>query len=182
MAIVISGTLNDITVDGSSVVTEAEAATQLLHTTGNETKAGVLTFTSSPIAPTPTVGDNSTKVATTAFIKTEVDNAVDVLKGVPQNAQTAAYTLALTDRGKSIDVNTGGITITVPLNSAVAFPIGATVSITNLAATAITISSSATLRQAGTANTGNRTLAAYGMATLRKVATDTWFISGAGLS
>ena len=117
-----------------------------------------------------------------AYTKTEVDNAVDVLKDVPQNAKTAAYTLTLTDRGKSIDVSTGGITITVPLNSAVAFPIGATVSITNLAATAITISSSATLRQAGTANTGSRTLAAYGMATLRKVATDTWFISGAGLS
>ena len=119
---------------------------------------------------------------TNAYTKTEVDNAVDVLKDVPQNAKTAAYTLTLTDRGKSIDVSTGGITITVPLNSEVAFPIGTTVSITNLAATAITVSSSATLRQAGTANTGSRTLAAYGMATLRKVATDTWFISGAGVS
>lgn len=108
--------------------------------------------------------------------------AIDTLKDVPQNAKTAAYTLTLTDRGKSIDVSTGGITITVPLNSAVDFPIGATVSITNLASTAITVSSSATLRQAGTTNTGNRTLAAYGMATLRKVETDTWFISGAGLS
>lgn len=121
----------------------------------------------------------------TSSVQTQINTLVavdDALKDVPQNAQTAAYTLALTDRGKSIDVSTGGITITVPLNSAVAFPIGATVSITNLAATAITVSSSATLRQAGTANTGSRTLAAYGMATLRKVATDTWFISGAGLS
>lgn len=130
--------------------------------------------------------NNATTLAgygiTNAYTKTEIDNAIDPLKDVPQNAKTAAYTLALTDRGKSIDVSTGGITITVPLSSAVNFPIGATVTITNLASTAITIASSATLRQAGTTNTGNRTLAAYGMATLRKVATDTWFIGGAGVS
>jgi len=32
------------------------------------TKEGVLTFTSSPIVPTPTNGDSTTKVATTAFV------------------------------------------------------------------------------------------------------------------
>lgn len=37
--------------------------------TGDETIAGVKTFSSSPIVPTPTIGDNSTKVATTAFVK-----------------------------------------------------------------------------------------------------------------
>ena len=153
-----------------------------------ETNRDIATKADSTIVTTinTTKADKATSLAgygiTDAYTKTEVDNSVGALKDVPQNAKTAAYTLTLTDRGNSIDVSTGGITITVPLNSAVAFPIGATVSITNLAATAITVSSSATLRQAGTANTGSRTLAAYGMATLRKVATDTWFISGAGLS
>lgn len=37
--------------------------------TGDQTIAGVKTFNSSPIVPTPTTGDNSTKVATTAFVK-----------------------------------------------------------------------------------------------------------------
>lgn len=41
--------------------------------TGSETVAGVKTFSSSPIAPTPTTGDNTTKVATTAFVKTTAD-------------------------------------------------------------------------------------------------------------
>ena len=41
--------------------------------TGAETIAGVKTFSSSPIAPTPTTGDNTTKVATTAFVKTTAD-------------------------------------------------------------------------------------------------------------
>ena len=36
--------------------------------TGNQTISDVKTFTSSPIVPTPTAGDNSTKVATTAFV------------------------------------------------------------------------------------------------------------------
>jgi hypothetical protein len=35
-----------------------------------------------------------------------------------------------------------------------------------------------TLRQAGTTNTGTRTLAAYGVATLIKVASTVWVISG----
>ena len=39
-----------------------------VHKTGDETIAGVKTFTSSPIVPTPVVGDNSTKVATTEFV------------------------------------------------------------------------------------------------------------------
>ena len=100
---------------------------------------------------------------------------------VAANAQSTSYTLSLTDRGKSIDTTAG---VTVPLNATVAFPIGTVITITNTSAAAITLTQTAgvTLRQAGTANTGNRTLAAYGMATLRKTATDTWFISGAGLS
>jgi hypothetical protein len=35
---------------------------------GNQTIAGIKTFSSSPIVPTPTAGDNSTKAATTAFV------------------------------------------------------------------------------------------------------------------
>lgn len=36
--------------------------------TGNQTIAGTKTFSSSPVAPTPTSGDSSTKVATTEFV------------------------------------------------------------------------------------------------------------------
>lgn len=57
---------------------------KLVHTTGNETVAGTKTFSSSPIAPTPTAGDNSTKVATTAFVTT-VGNA----KAPTSHASTA---------------------------------------------------------------------------------------------
>jgi hypothetical protein len=102
-------------------------------------------------------------------------------KDIPQNAKTAAYTLALADRGKHISITTGGIVI--PANAAVAFPIGATIVMHNDSAVAQTISiTTDILRQAGTANTGTRTLDAYGLATLIKVKMTTWVISGAGLS
>lgn len=110
-----------------------------------------------------------------------LDANIDALKDVPSNEQTAIYTLALTDRGKSIDTTAN---VTIPLNSAVAFPIGSVVSITNLSVASINIlvTSGVTLHIAGTADTGDCTLALYGMATMRKVATDTWFITGSGVS
>lgn len=42
--------------------------TLYLALTGNQTIEGIKTFTSSPIAPTQSHGDNSTKVATTAYV------------------------------------------------------------------------------------------------------------------
>jgi hypothetical protein len=102
-------------------------------------------------------------------------------RGAPQNAQTAAYQLALTDNGKHVAITTGGITI--PANSTAAFPIGATVVIYNNSGSSQTIAiTTDTLRQAGTTNTGTRTLANYGLATCVKVAATTWVVSGAGLS
>jgi hypothetical protein len=122
---------------------------------------------------TGAAGLADTSIATTAF--------VDRLRDVPSVPKSATYTLALTDRGNSVDTTAG---VTVPPNSTVAFGVGSTVTITNTSGSAVTITQGAgvTLRQAGTANTGNRTLAAYGVCTVRKTATDTWFIAGAGLS
>ena len=102
-------------------------------------------------------------------------------RGLPQNAQTGAYTLALSDAGKQVANTTGGWVI--PANGSVAFPIGTAIALYNDSGSSQTISiTSDTLRQAGTANTGTRTLAQYGLATCTKVSSTTWVISGAGLS
>ena len=102
-------------------------------------------------------------------------------RGLPQNAQTGAYTLALSDAGKQVANTTGGWVI--PANASVAFPIGTAVALFNDSGSSQTVSiTSDTLRQAGTANTGTRTVAQYGLATCTKVASTTWVISGAGLS
>jgi hypothetical protein len=102
-------------------------------------------------------------------------------RGLPQNSQTGAYTLALADQGKMINTTTGGVVI--PANGSVAFPIGAAISIFNNSGSNQTISiTTDTLRLAGTATTGSRTLAQYGLATCVKVAATTWAISGAGVT
>ena len=111
-------------------------------------------------------------------------NLIDGLKDVPANPQSASYTLALTDRGKSIDYSgAGGHTITIPSNSSVAFPVGSVLAITNLSANNLNIAiTSDLLLLLDTGSTGARVLAGYGQATLRKVTSTQWVISGSGLT
>ncbi|KQX18150.1 hypothetical protein [Sphingomonas sp. Root1294] len=103
-------------------------------------------------------------------------------RGIPLRAATSQQTLALTDVGTMISITTGGII--VPANSSVAFSVGDVVAIYNNSGSsqAISVAVGVTLRLAGSATTGARTLAQRGFATLTKVATDEWIISGAGAS
>jgi len=112
-------------------------------------------------------------------------NTFDVgYRNIPQNAQNSNYTLVLGDNGKHIySANSGTQTITIPTNASVAFPTGTAVTIVNNGTTSITISTTGlTFYWAGTSSTGDRTLATKGVATLLKVSTNTWFISGSGLT
>jgi hypothetical protein len=105
--------------------------------------------------------------------------------GAPQNGQDTNYTLVASDAGKTIRCNSGTPrTYTIPPNSSVAFPVGTIINVRNVGSGALTIAqgSGVTLRQAGTTNTGNRTLAQHGEVSLRKDATDTWYVSGPGLT
>ena len=104
--------------------------------------------------------------------------------GMPQNSTATSYTLVAGDQGKHIYVTATGQTITVPSNATTPFPVGTTVAvIAGPSATTSTIAiTSDTMYLGGTGSTGTRTLAAYGMATLVKVAETTWFINGTGLT
>ena len=106
---------------------------------------------------------------------------------IPQNSQSSAYTLVLSDAGKHIfhpSADTTARTWTIPANSSVAFPIGTAVTFVNQdAAGVITIAiTTDTMRLAGAGTTGNRTLAANGIATAMKVTATEWIISGTGLT
>jgi hypothetical protein len=103
-------------------------------------------------------------------------------KGLPFNNQNGSYPLAASDMGKYIfSSNTGSQTITIP--SGTSIPIGAAVTIVNNGNTAISFGiSGITFYKAGTSAPYSGTLGVRGMATLLKVAADTWYISGAGLS
>lgn len=106
------------------------------------------------------------------------DNKGDV-RSVPQNAQTSAYTLVAADNGRHISITTGGVTVPAGV-----FAAGDTVTIYNNSASnqTITQGASVTLRQVATANTGNRTLAQRGLATILCVGSNEFVITGGGLS
>ena len=97
-------------------------------------------------------------------------------RNIPRSTTTTTATTG--DVGKVIAVSAG---ITIPNAT---FAAGDAVSIYNDSASAVTITQGAslTLRQAGTANTGNRTLAARGMATVWFNGSSEAIISGAGVT
>ena len=108
-----------------------------------------------------------------------VSDQIGDLRDVPVNNQTSAYILAASDEGKTVSITTGGVTVNANI-----LAVGSIVSIYNNSGSNQTITQGATVtfRQAGTANTGNRTLAQYGVCTVLCVASNTFVISGAGIS
>lgn len=110
-----------------------------------------------------------------------------LFSNIPQNSQSAAYTLVAADAQKHIyhpSADTTARVWTIPANASVAFPIGTTVVFINdTSGGAITIAiTSDTLVLAGAGTTGSRTLAANGMATAVKMTSTRWMISGTGLT
>jgi hypothetical protein len=108
-------------------------------------------------------------------------------RGVPQNSQSAAYTLVLADAGKHIlhpSADTTARTFTIPADSSVTFPVGTVVTFINQnGAGVVTIAiTTDTMRLAGAGTTGSRTLAANGIATAIKLTSTEWLISGTNLT
>lgn len=153
----ITGTANQVSVSNGDGVS------------GNPT----LSIPSSPTLPgtttlTPTLNGTLTGGGNTA---------INVALGV--NAQTGTtYTLVLGDSGKMVTMgNASSMTLTVPPNSSVAFPVGTKIHVCRKGAGSLTISpdSGVTINKP----TANATVdARYGMVTLYKDATDTWFLDG----
>jgi len=113
-------------------------------------------------------------------------NAVG-FRTIPQNSQSAAYTLVLADSGKHIlhpSADTTARTFTIPANSSVAYPIGTAITFINQnGAGVVTIAiTTDTMRLSPAGTTGSRTLAANGSATCIKITSTEWLISGSGLT
>jgi hypothetical protein len=108
-------------------------------------------------------------------------------QNVPQNSQSANYTLVLSDSGKHIyhpSSDTTARTFTIPANSSVPFPIGTAIGFVNdTGAGVVTIAiTSDTLVAAGTGLTGSRTLGVSSLATAIKITSTKWIISGNSLT
>ena len=190
-------TVDDLVVDGQATIELGHAS----DTTLSRSAAGVLavegvvipsisstnTLTNktltSPILTTPALGTPASGILSNCTV--DGTDAVG-FRNIPQNSQSAAYTLVLADNGKHIFhpvSDNNARTFTIPANSSVAYPIGTAITFINMAAAAVTIAittDTLTLSSAGT--TGSRTLAQYGSATCIKITSTSWLISGSGLT
>lgn len=97
---------------------------------------------------------------------------------VSTNAQTGtSYTLVLTDAARVIEMNNASAnTLTVPLNSSVAFPIGTVIDIFQIGAGQTTIAAPGGVTI--NATPGLKLSGQWATATLIKRGTDTWLLTG----
>ncbi len=95
---------------------------------------------------------------------------------VGKNTQVGtAYTLALTDGGKVVEMdNAAANTLTVPPNATVAFPVGTIIEVYRMGVgvTTVAAGTGVIVRNAGSLR------AQYSTAALRKRATDEWVLGG----
>jgi len=145
----------------------------------NTTNTGFLTMSGAITAGTTVTATTALVAGTTVTAGTTASDSIGNLRNVPPNSQTGAYVLVATDSGKYISITTGGVTVPSAIFSA-----GQTISIYNNSASSQTITQggSVTMTLAGTATTGNRTLAQYGLCTILCTASNTFVITGAGLT
>ena len=121
---------------------------------------------------------------TSGNINANVNGFAIGYRDIPQIVFTSNSTLALTDAGKHYYSANSANVITIPNNTTVSFNIGSAISIIQQGTANLTLTPDAgvTLYLAGNSTSSSRMLGNYGMATLMKVATDTWFINGTGLT
>jgi hypothetical protein len=151
----------------------------------DETGSGSLVFATSPTFVTPVLGTPSIGTLSGCTVDGTAANTVG-FRNIPQNSQSAPYTLVLADAGKHIFHPSGDAstrTYTIPANSSVAYPIGTAVVFVNMTSQVVSIAiTSDTMYLAKDGTTGTRSLAHYGSATALKMTATTWLISGSALT
>ena len=128
-------------------------------------------LTGAPTAPSPAAYADTTQIATTAQV-------YDTVTTVPENAQTGtSYTLALSDAGRMVTLNNASaITLTIPTESAVAFPVDTRIDILQYGLGQVTVGGAGvTIRSSG----GRLKLSGqYAAATLWKKDANEWVLIG----
>ena len=158
-------------------------ANQVIVTNGS----GVLSWAAGPSGTyLPLAGGTMTGAITFASGQTvDGTNGIGYIN-IPQNSQSAAYTLVAADAGKHIfhpSTDANARTFTIPANGSVSYPIGTAISFVNMTSQVVSIAiTTDTMYLAGTGTTGTRSLAQYGTATALNMTSTTWIISGAGLT
>jgi hypothetical protein len=120
----------------------------------------------------PTI--NGATIATSTLTSPKVNLGI--------NAQTGTtYTTVLDDNGKLVtQTNASPIATTIPLNSSVAYPVGAQITFSQMGAGQVTISGAVgvTIASTGATATAPKLRVQYSTATAIQTVTDTWLVVG----
>lgn len=138
-------------------------------------------FSSVEDEPTTTVNFSQAVYDTLKVGGIEYSDGVQVKQGVPSltsiNQQSGAYTTVLADRDKLVEVSSAsGVTVTIPADSTVAYPVGTSIDILQTGAGQVTIAGAGGVTVNATPGLKLRTQ--WSSATLFKRATDTWVVFG----
>jgi hypothetical protein len=101
------------------------------------------------------------------------------IRSVPQIAQSATYNLATTDVGRCVNITTGGVNVLANV-----FAAGDQVLVYNNSTSNQTLSgqSGTVIRLAGSATTGSRTIAQYGLCCVLCVSANIFVVAGTGVT
>jgi hypothetical protein len=179
-AMLVDGTIVDADINASAAIALSKLATS---TAGN-----IIVFNSSGV-PTAvaetgdvTISDTGvTAIASGVIVNADVSASAAIELGklaeISTSAQSDSYTLVLADKTKIVEMSVAGAnTLTVPLNSSVAFPVGSQINILQTGAGQTTIAATAGVTI--NATPGLKIRAQWSYATLIKRATDTWVLVG----
>ena len=132
-----------------------------------------------------TIPDDTDLVKDGASAIRTVGNGFDSAVGqMTLNAQTATYTVVLTDnRNKLVTMSVATANdFLIPTNANVAFPIGSVINVIQIGAGQTTIkavtSGTTTISSTGASAIAPKLRAQYSAASCIKVATDTWYVVG----
>ncbi len=176
-------TLNQNTTGTAANVTGTVAVANGGTGVTTSTGSGNNVLSTSPTLVTPVLGTPTS--GTLSGCTVNGTDGVGYLN-IPQNSQSAAYTLVAADAGKHIfhpSSDANARTFTIPSNASVAYIIGTAITFVNMTTQVVSIAiNTDTLYLSPAGTTGTRSLAQYGSATAIKITSTTWLISGSGLT
>ena len=172
---------------GTTNTTVGRGAGATITTGSNNTIIGYnAAATSASVSNEITLGNASVTKLRIPGLSVDWDADAVPFRNIPQNSQSAAYTLVAADAGKHIfhpSTDANARTYTIPANSSVAYAIGTAITFINMTSQVVTIAiTSDTMYLSSAGTTGSRSLAQYGSATAIKMTSTTWLISGSALT
>ena len=171
-----TGPIPNIAIDGTvATLTGAQTLTNKTLTTpviASITNTGTITL--------PTSTDTLVGRATTDTLTNKTLTSPLINLGI--NAQTGTtYTTVLADNGKLTTLtNAAAIAVTIPLNSSVAYPVGAQLNMAQTGAGQVTVSGAGgvTIVSTGATAATPKTRAQYSTLTAVQTSTDNWLVMG----